>query len=81
MKTIILLLLFLVLTSCTSTYQTITPTNIEQITKIDNKAHAQSIHHTLPCLYGKCICDRRLIVLNDSFEESITYFYKYAHIR
>jgi len=90
MKTLIVLSISLMLIICCSTpFQPVKPIKvIQQQTIVDNIHHVvynvnpYSKHSTIPCQTGRCLCDKRLIELEDCYEiENYCSPYYYGYLK
>lgn len=88
MKTLIVLSIsFILIISCSTSFQSVKPINVTKQQTIIDKIHPVEYsvntydgYTTIPCHTGRCLCDKRLIELQDFFEESFyfsNYYYDY----
>ena len=90
MKILIVLSISLMLTvSCSTPFQPVKSINLtKQQTIIDKIHHVEysvnpyTKHSTIPCHTGKCLCDKRLIELEDCYEIENYYSpYYYSYLK
>lgn len=86
MKHILLVIIIgLFLTACASNFQ-IVKTAIDNKTKTDYSlivvnTFDKNLKINNHCLYGNCLCDKRILELGRCYSKSIPYLDEFAHIR